>query len=245
VARRYEDPPVVEALCEIIFDGSVWKGDIPDAFHERIRARFPARTPVARVGAEFEIAPQQASARVTQGEPRWQFARDDRSMIVQLERDLLVVNQLRPYPRFEEWRPVVVEMLAEYRALAQPKTITRLGVRYLNRVVIRETTFDIEKYFRIYPEIPNELNPHGNFLLRVELPPVHQGHELIVTFGDAPPEEPNAVAMLLDIFDNSPKWNADAFELVERRLDEAHSNIVAAFESAITSEARKLFREVK
>src|SRR5205823_6344596 len=111
-----------------------------------------------------------AIARVMQGERRMQFAPEDRSLIVQLERNLLVVNQLQPYPRYEVWRPVVIEMLALYRELAQPRGIKRMGVRYLNQVSIPATERSLSAYFQIYPTLPPELSPHRNFLLRVEVP---------------------------------------------------------------------------
>ena len=41
--------------------------------------------------------------KVVAGESRSQFSREDGSQMIQVASDLVVVNQLRPYPAFEEW----------------------------------------------------------------------------------------------------------------------------------------------
>ncbi len=207
-SRRYRDPPVVEALSEIYFAGSVWDMTVPGQFYERVRKGFPKKEQVDAMGLELQLGPQQAEARMTPGQPRVRFSREDGSRMVQLARDLLVVNQLRPYSHFEQWRPLVLEMLSLYRELARPSGIERLGLRYINNVVIPHERFRMEKYFRIYPEVPGD--EHGSFLMRLQLPALHAGHNLIVTFGTALPEREGSLAELLDLYDIFPMEGADA-----------------------------------
>ncbi|MBI4566163.1 MAG: TIGR04255 family protein [Planctomycetes bacterium] len=40
--RKYRNPPVIEALCEIYFAESAWDDTIPGRFYERVRDRFPS-----------------------------------------------------------------------------------------------------------------------------------------------------------------------------------------------------------
>lgn len=247
MGRRYQNPPVVEALCELFFVGSIWDTTVPGQLYERVRDRFPKKGEVNEVGVELQVAPGGTGARMLHGNPRTQFIREDGSRMVQLARDLLVVNEVRPYTRFEDWRPLVAEMLDAYRQVAQPSGLMRLGVRYINRVVISTIAVKLDDYFRVYPQLPSEVaTAHGPFVMRVELPmsSSNTAHRLIVTFGSAPNDEARSSAFLLDLYDIVELDGSAAFDQVPTLLDEAHANIEKTFENAITAEARRLFREV-
>jgi uncharacterized protein (TIGR04255 family) len=250
VRRRYANPPVVEALVEFFFNGSHWAPTTPGLFYSEVKSDFPAESALDQFELDVTVTSAQAGARVSRGEQRSRFLSADELQMVQVARNLLVFNQMRPshevtYPHFEDWRPVVMRMLDTYRAAARPAAIERLGMRYINRVVIPHTGFRMEEYFRLYPEIPATLGgTHHDFLMRVAIPPLHPDHQLIVTFGSAPTEEPGTTAHLLDLYDILHLQETESFEAVQQRLDEAHGNIVQAFECSITDRARELFGEV-
>lgn len=105
MSRSYANPPVVEALCELFTAGSAWDPTIPGLFYAHVREQFPKRRQARDMGLELEFGPEATAARLTRGEPRSQFSREDGSRMIQVAPDLVVVNQLRPYPAFEDWRP--------------------------------------------------------------------------------------------------------------------------------------------
>lgn len=240
MTRRYANPPVVEALCEVYTKGSAWDPTIPGLFYDRFRDRFPKRGQAQSVMIEATVGAPELAARVTSPEPRSQFKQEDGSRMIQVARDLIVVNQLRPYPAFEEWRPLILEALGIYQELARPAQVERIGLRYINRVVIPESEFPMDRYFGIYPQLPEALgSTYGSFMLRIEVPIPSPGHSLLATFGTAPADKGGA-AFVLDLYDTiaEPDFNA-----VGRRVDEAHSHIERAFEAMITDATRRLFGE--
>jgi uncharacterized protein (TIGR04255 family) len=240
MGRRYASPPVIEALCEIYTAGSAWDPTVPGLFYERVRDRFPKRGQARDVESEVTAGAPAPATRVTPGAPRSQFSREDGSRMIQVGRDLVVVNQLRPYPAFEEWRPQILEALDLYRELARPSQVSRIGLRYLNRVVIPEPEAPMERYFQLYPELPKALgSQHGTFMLRIELPTGSPGHELVVTFGSAPRDREGTQVFVLDLYDiaRSPDFGA-----VPHRIDEAHAHIERAFEAILTDATRALFQ---
>jgi uncharacterized protein (TIGR04255 family) len=100
----------------------------------------------------------------------------------------------------------------------------------------------LEHYLRVYPEVPTELgNIHGSFLLQMIMMPLYPDHQLTLTLGTHPPEKPGKVTILLDLYDVVPMAVENPFEKVQRRLDEAHANIVHTFENTITDASRQLF----
>jgi uncharacterized protein (TIGR04255 family) len=242
--RRYRKPPVIEALCEIYFAASSWDDTIPGAFYERVKADFPQKRQRTIQEAQITVGLQQAAAAVRQLPPWMQFVSDEKHRMIQLAQDLLVVNQLSPYPHFEEWEPDVYRALRMYQDLAQPRNVVRVGLRYINQVVIPEKQVRMEDYFTIYPKLPQRLgDTHGSFLVRVEVPQSTQGHTVVITFGTAPPppSQDVAQAFALDLYDifatNVPVDEG----VIKREVRRAHDNIVVAFEDSITDKLRALF----
>lgn len=240
--RHYAHPPLVEALCEMYFTGSQWDSTVPGLFYEQLRVDYPQKSQMSLVGVEVQVGPGGAGVLPLASETRMRFARDDNSRLVQLDRDLLVVNQLLPYPHYEEWRDVVHNTLDVYSRLTNPAGIHRLGVRYINRVNLPGSIIRMEDYFRVYPQLPPELgDTHGIFLLQLLTLPLCSGHQLTLTLGISPPDQPNTTSVLLDLYDVVQLGGQDDFPRVRRLLDEAHVNIVHTFENTITDTSRTLF----
>lgn len=244
VGKKYKNPPVVEALCEIYFHESKWDGTLPGLFFEKVKESYPKKRELEQIGVQVSVSKETQAAQVQRGARRIQFIKEDGSRLIQIENNLLVINQLRPYPKFEDWKPVVDEMLGYYSEVAQPRGIRQMGVRYINRVIIPAPEFKMEDYFNLYPEVPESLGAmHGRFMMRLEIPPKHKDHGLMVTFGTAPPESPGTSAEMLDIYDIFALPQPFPLKDVDKYIIEAHENIEAAFENSITSKARKLFEE--
>ena len=244
MGKKYRNPPVVEALCEIYFHESKWDVTLPGLFFEKVRGNYPKKRESEQIGVQVSISKEAQASQVQRGKRRIKFIKEDGSRLIQLEDNLLVINQLRPYPRFEDWRPVVGEMLKHYSEIAQPKGIRRIGVRYINRIIIPIVKFKMEDYFNLYPEVPESLGAiHGRFMMRLEISPKHEGHRLMVTFGTAPPESPRTSAEMLDIYDIFTFHQPFSMEDVDKYMIKAHENIEVVFEGSITKKARKLFKE--
>lgn len=225
--RRYEHPPVVEALCEIYFTGSQWDPTIPDLFYEEVSTDYPQKSEMAGFGFEVQFGPAVAEACSHPVEVRTRFARSDNSRLLQLGRDVLVVNQLLPYPRYEEWREEVHRAVEFYRKLARPTGINQLGVRYINRVNIPPTAIVnvpapvilLEDFFHVYPQMPAELGAHGPFMLQLMLS-MQSRHQLTLTLGTGPTIPPNALSVLLDLYNVVQLDGQDVFDEFQRLLDE-------------------------
>jgi len=241
--RKYRRPPIVEALCELYFEGSVWDDTIPGQFYDQIKEDFPIKQQRENQEAQVVLSTAgEASAGVKRLPPWMQFVTADESRLIQIGQDVLVVNQLRPYPHFEEWEPLIYSSLETYRKFANPKGIARLGLRYINRVVIPQTQIRMEDYFTVYPQLPKAMGDlHGRFMIRVDLPSQQGNHGVLITFGSAPAEKAGEIAHLLDLYDIFKPEKSLAFDAVDAQIKLAHQNIEAAFEGSITDKLRSLF----
>lgn len=241
--RKYSRPPIVEALCELYFEGSEWDEAVPGQFYDQIKAQFPIKRPREIQEAQVMLSTMgEASAGVKRLPPWMQFVASDENRLIQIGQDVLVINQLKPYPHFEEWEPLIYSSLDTYRKLASPKKIARLGLRYINRVIIPHTKILMEDYFTVYPKLPKAMgDTHGRFMIRVDLPSQQGGHGVLITFGSAPPEKPDEIAYLLDLYDIFKPEESLSFDSVKAQVKLAHDNIEAAFEGSITDKLRTLF----
>jgi uncharacterized protein (TIGR04255 family) len=242
--RKYKNPSVVEALCEIFFNGSKWDSTLPGLFFDKIKDAYPKKKELEQIGVEVSVSRDVQGSRIIRGSKRIQFIKEDGSQLIQIEKDLLVVNQLKPYPRFEDWKPVIDNMLNLYVQLTQAAGIRQLGIRYINRIVIPASKFQMEDYFCLYPEVPQSLEAmHGRFMMRLEIPPKHKGHLLVITFGTAPVDSPETSTEMLDLYDIFALPQSLAISDVDKYIIEAHENIEVAFENSITDKTRELFEE--
>jgi uncharacterized protein (TIGR04255 family) len=242
--RKYRKPPVIEALCELYFAGSEWDDTIPGRFFESptVKRDFPVKRQREIQEAQITFAEGQAAAGVRRLSPWIQFVSEKGDRMIQLARDLLVVNQLRPYPRFEDWELLIYRSVDLYTELAKPVGVARLGLRYINRVAIPQPMVRMEDYFTVYPHLPTAMGDmHGGFMIRVELPSQKGSHGVLVTFGSAPPDKPGEIAHLLDLYDIFKPAQPFAFEHVQQEVRAAHDNVEKAFEGSITERLRAMF----
>lgn len=246
--RRYERAPVIEALCELYFTQSTWNSTLLEQFYDRVQNDYPVKSQLDQIGVEFCLEGGQASTRPLLPEPRMRYAKSDNSALIQLGRDLLVVNQLPPYTHYEDWRDRVLTSLEVYRDLFAPTGIDRFGLRYINKVELphrSDSFFLMEDYFRVYPHVPKELSgAHGPFMLQLLMIPVCKGHHLTLTLGMNPPDAPNTTSILVDLYDVVQLRGNPDYAEVRRLMDEAHANIIHTFENSITDASRKLFGEI-
>ena len=242
--RSYRKPPVVEALCEIHFADSTWDDTIPGAFYEKVKNEFPKKQQREIQEAQIALGRGTASAGVQRLPPWMQFVSEKGNLMIQVAENLLVVNQLRPYPHFAEWEPVVYQSLTVYSEVALPQRVAQIGLRYINWVEIPGTQIALEDYFTIYPQLPKSMgNAHGPFLVRVEVPQGEQGHIVLITFGTHIPPKPikEKQVFMLDLYDIAKlDIRPDEIEL-KKQIQQAHDNVVMAFEDSITDRLRALF----
>jgi uncharacterized protein (TIGR04255 family) len=241
--RRYRNPCVVEALCEIYFSGSKWDDTVPGQFYDRVKEQFPVKRQRAVHEAQVSFSAEGEAAAGVRRHPPWmQFVSQKGNRLIQLGKDVVVVNQLRPYPHFEDWSPVISSALETYRELAKPEAVARLGVRYINRVVIPEPQIRMEDYFTMYPKLPEEMGGmHGAFMLRVEVPGSSGNHMVVVTFGSTSTDKPKKqLALLLDLYDIYSPPRPLPLEEAFDHVSIGHANVVVAFEGSITDRLRTL-----
>lgn len=245
MGRRYKNPPIVEALCEFRFQpGIPWDLAIPGLVYEKIRENFPKRRQKKAFEVSVEVGPAGVEQKLLTTE-RMQFLREDERALIQVGRDLLAVNHLKPYPTWQEFLPLIRQGFDAYREVAKPKGIQRIGLRYINRIEIPGQRIELEDYFEfrpfIGPQLPQDFGP---FIVGIQVPYEDSRDILRLQLANASVETPDTLAVMLDLDYFLAIAGEVPLDKVFEWVDVAHSRVEEAFEACITNRLRQMFEEV-
>jgi uncharacterized protein (TIGR04255 family) len=98
------------------------------------------------------------------------FTTEDEKLTAQFRIDGFTLNRLAPYTSWDELFPIAKELWEQYRDVATPQAVTRLAIRYINRIPHPGPEINFEDYLRAGPVIPAELpQTTPAFLLQVQI----------------------------------------------------------------------------
>jgi uncharacterized protein (TIGR04255 family) len=226
MSKHYKNPPLIEAVCEFKFQPPAsWNPAVPDLIYEKVQGQFPQRETMSGLSGEEPVPSAKAK-----------FRRADGSALLQVSPKLLAINQLRPYAAWPQFKQTILEAYAIYRELARPAGLARLGLRYINQIEIPETKIEIGRYLRGCPEGYHKL------FLSTEFPFAAERENLAMILAHVPHDEGEFLRFYLDLdYGAFPT----ATEEIAAVLERAHDRIEQIFETTLTDETRRLFREIK
>lgn len=247
MGKKYKHPPIIEAVCEFRFEpSSPWDLTVPGLVYEKIRdSGFPKRLPVTDV--EFDFAQSAGSVRQElKTVDRIRFSREDEKAFVQVGPDKLSVHHLKPYPSWQEFEPLIMKGFDAYSIAASPKSIQRIGLRYINRIEIQGAEVKVEDYFGFYPFVGNKLpQKFGPFIVGIEIRYENSRDMLRLLLTSVKPSTLNTIGVVLDLDYFLAKPGVIALDKVPEWVNFAHGKVEEVFEACITDPLRKIFEEGK
>ena len=244
VKRRYKNPPIEEALVEVRFaPADEWDLTIPGKLHEHrdIKKEYQGKPRTQKVfEAALQAGPgQPPNLAIHEGVGRIQLINEAGNRLISLGPGVLSVNMLRPYDGWGLFRPRIETALRAYNEVAAPTGVTRLGVRYINKIVSPREKDPMDYFTCGPPRAPGLPRKMAGFMSRVEFV-YDDGVKLLLTQAsiDAP-EDQSAFLLDLDlIWESAEARNLDEIMAV---IDGLHEREGAAFEAIITDAAREMF----
>lgn len=243
MAIQYERAPIIEALIDIRVDAGA--SDIPlttlDHLQAKVVAAYPVKRKQVNVIGQFS-AGAQVAASATQTQTGFAFSSTDGKQIFQARLDGFTFSRLRPYGNWTELRDEAKRLWNIYRDATGPLRVSRIAVRYINRIDIPLASFDYKDYFRTTPEISPVL-PQGlsSFYMELHFPQPDIDGTLILRQAATPPPEPGVGSVILDLdvfkelssdVEDNELWKL--LELLRAKKNEF-------FEGSLTDKARQLF----
>ena len=246
--RRYKNPPIEEALCEFRFEsGQDWDPTIPGQLHVELAEEYSGKPQEQRaMGLEWNA--QERQLHYNEGLAKVQLVSDDGKRMVGVGPDVLSVHILRPYhsPLFldnggwGEFRQRIGRALEAYWKVIRPVGVLRVGVRYINKILIPQSMVTIGKYFRCALPQVDGLPTHSIASASRTEYTYADGIRLILSQGSIEsPEDHYGYLLDIDvIWENSEAVSQD--EAIAKAGD-LRTREREIFESVITDKARELF----
>lgn len=234
MAGKYEQAPVIEAVCEFRFDAEGWDWTIPGLLYNETRGEFPTKRDNVTFGIEAGSAGEVKGT--TQRTVR--LVREDETAYLEVGENVLAVHQLVPYRGWINFRPVIEGTLRHYLNIARPRALTRVGLRYINRLVLPGNQVSVASYVNFAPRIPTGLPLQMRALFcRVELFYRDDNGLLLLTLGSA-----DKGGLMLDLDFVTLDASRVPLDDVMTWIDTAHARVETAFEASLKDATRQLFK---
>jgi uncharacterized protein (TIGR04255 family) len=212
-------------------------------FQELIKEEYPTRQERIAWEGRFEIKEgSPPEVEVPSGGPDgYLFFSPDGKKIVQARKDGFTFNKLKPYTHWEDFIQEARQLWEHYIDIANPSSIVRLGLRYINRIEIPLPLNDLNQYIltapQLSPEIPYSLS--GFFMRLVVQNPQIPAMAIITETIEQSNE--NNLPLIFDI-DVIHETNMNPTEEIWSRFTEMQKFKNTVFFNSITEDGRKLFR---
>ncbi len=246
MGRLYENPPVIEAICEFRFKaGQEWDWTIPGLIYDKVKKDFPKKRQQGSFQFQFQVDAQQKAEASQGGISRMQFLHENDDALLQVGPDLLVINQLKPYPTWKVYKEMILKALDVYRQIAQPNAFIRIGLRYINRIDVPKSQAQIEDYLLAIPQVPEPIPQlFATWVQRVEIPFEDTNGLLALQSGSIQQPQHKELAFLLDLDFSTLRAESVTLDSALVWIEQAHDRVEQAFEASITDKTRELFKEV-
>jgi len=237
--RKYRNPPIQEAVCEVHFVhpkplsqqeitqmGEHWKKDYPQ---QQVVEEKALRLEIAlgKSQTSEEVLGHKLLARSNDGKD-----------IVQLGASLLAVNRLPPYAGWEEtFREVIQQRFREAFSVFGFSAISRLNLRYINRIEVPESPLVWRRWFMTAPPIPVSLAGEPQFFQSQTQLPLVDDLVATINFSTIPGASKPIVMLDIDVL-----WQGKIpIEGLASALDKVHLPHNVLFESYLTDSLRAVF----
>ena len=183
----YRNPTIAEALCEIHFslpDDAPWKASLAGDLFKQVQDEFPEMEPMTEIGLQFELGPRRLGHSLLPPRQRMRFKHKDRPLFLQLGPNVFTVNVLPKYTGWDSMSKDVISAWKQAKNALNPSRITRIGLRYINKVNMTDDNEIPGDWFKASDYIPAVvLRSKGSFLSRVESQ-IDAENRIIVTLAE-------------------------------------------------------------
>ena len=198
---HYANSPLTEAIIDIrvqLSDGLKIESLL--AVQESQKELYPKQD--SRLFFEAELssdldAPPVSATRTHIG---YVFASEDGLQSFQVRLDGFTFSRLKPYDKWSTFRDEARRLWGVYRDIVNPLDVTRLAVRYINRLDINQASIDLKDYLRTSPEVSPALpQVLAGYFMQLQIPQPDHPWKAIINQALIPPPSLNITSILLDI----------------------------------------------
>lgn len=238
---HYSKAPITEAIIDVRASvaAGITLSDIERLGQESLpdypnrQTRFLTEASM-RSGAEVE-------AKVMQTQVGFVYTSSAEPYVAQFRLDGFTLSRLTPYVDWDTFRSEAQRLWGLYATALRPQVVTRVAVRYINRLDVAAPQFELGDYLGAFPQLPDGIGRlMSGFVMHVEIPQPDVEATLLLNIATAEPPSPETTSILLDIDVFGGTELKDDDGRIWEILDRLRVRKNEVFESCITEKTREL-----
>jgi uncharacterized protein (TIGR04255 family) len=237
--------PITEAIIDFrVKLPAAFKIENFSTLREKLSDRYPAVKERRFFEGEFKVEERGEPSTLTKarGIDGYFFTSQDGLNVAQFRVDGFTFNRLYPYTSWELIFPEAWDLWKLYANAAPVEFITRIAVRYINRLNIPLPITDFSEYLTAPPIVPDDIpNKVGSFFTRLVVLDPETGTAANITQALEMSPVPEHVTIILDI----DAYKKDDLELDDEELrslfDKLRDMKNRIFFNSITEKTARLF----
>ncbi len=240
--------PIAEAVIhwiakpEKLFSAEQISGDLEKDLRKDFGSDYPHYTALRAILFAAKLEESGATQSQSNKWRGFKIESEDRLSVIQFLQDGFAFSRLQPYTSWETFSAEALRLWKLYRDRTNVAEIQRLGVRFINRITLRDIP-DASRFLKQTPQILGslELNPTG-FLFVVEYDIPNQPLHVTIAQTTSPPapnEDGPGLIVDIDVSTTNPFQADKMFE--NGYLEKMHWLKNKAFFTIITEEAVRLW----
>jgi uncharacterized protein (TIGR04255 family) len=239
----FKNAPIAEAVLEIVvIPAEELKMESLLSFHKPIKERFPTIEQGKEGGGGFKVGA--GSASFFKEKPiGYLFRSHQENKVIQARLNGFAFSKLKPYENWESFRSEAKDLWKSYAEMIKPQKISRISMRYINRIELPLPMRDFEEYIltrlQIAPELPQAIS---QFFIRFEIPnsEIPAMAVIIQTIENVTDE--NRLPLIFDIdVIRENEYSVGSAEVWDD-FEKLHDFKNEIFFSSITDKTKELFR---
>ena len=233
-----------EAIIELTINPVTDIEKCVQGFKVDIEKDFPRSEKIASIEARFE-AQQELEIKVSsqmfnQGLRFW---KSDNSRVILAKANGMTFSHQPQYTNWESFRTEAEKVWKIYQKHFTPCNLTRIGLRYINRVDIDLETVELEDYFNLYPQVPKGIPQLvSHMTMQVQMPQDDLNAMAVINQTTVDPAIEKGFSLILDIDLIAPTKMDGSDDDVWRHLDKLRCRKNKLFEEIITDKTRELIK---
>ena len=238
----YSKAPITEAtidFCVILPEG--FEDTLLDSFQADLGEGYKERQDLTMEEIVVDTSTNHSSHNSTKF--GFRFVNIDKRRVVQASKNGFSYSILSPYVGWEEFSSEARTLWERYRSHINPLSVTRIGIRYINRLDVPLQSIELKEYLATFPEIAEGI-PHvlNRYFMQLVIPIDSIKSTAIINQALVPPQVSGTTSIMLDIDlfrdQDAPQDEIQIWETLER-LREVKNQI---FNSTLTEKAKELIQ---
>lgn len=161
IIHQLKSPPITEAIVDIrVKANPSFNFEKFNDLKSELNSLFPIVEQLQGGQITLKIQPGELKAPQveTMGLQGYLFKTEDKTTIAQFRIDGFTLNKLKPYTSWEDLNELATKLWEKYKSIAKPEAITRIALRYINRINIAGPQIDFDDYLTAGPQVPEGLS---------------------------------------------------------------------------------------